>query len=514
MPRLSLRRRCTVLTLCLPLVACGEITTTPSGLGLGQAGGTAGAGGAAGPSSGDAGRTTSTGSSQPKPGVGEVPPVGTGGGDAPPPAGGTSPNDAPPAPGTNAYQGKGFLVHEWGTNTVVAGSDGSIQRGLHHEEEDLPSFVYDRVTAGRLDGSKSVLAVDVKMETPVTYFYSDAPRTVKASVGFPAGILTEWYPAAQSFYPLVFQRTEMDGTKTTQDPVLDAGHVFGNESCRAQYGAVGNGLLDWGDVEILAANAVVEPPAASRDAFTWEYARDVKANPVRVGARPGVKTAQVEKFLFYRGLGNFGLPLITIAHRGGTVSLRNDTAKPYAVPAFYLDVGADVGSFHRFDDVPAGGSLELSLTADDARPLPAYEAALGDAVKLALTQQGLFDDEAAAMVATWSRQWFRTPGRRVLYLLPQADTEAQIPLTITPKPDETVRVMMMRVEVISPELEEADMAALGGSNAEAKAHFFALGRFAEPRLRRAIALAGDVGPDVKALLATLTSAETRGTTGE
>lgn len=516
MLRLPAPHGLSILALCLPLLACGETTKTPSSSGLGDLAGTAGNAGASGSTGAGAGQSTGAGSSKPVPPSGGLPPAGTGGPDQLPPAGDPPPNETPPLPGANAYDGKGFLVHEWGTNTVVAGSDGSIQRGLHHEEEDLPAFVYDRVTAGRLDGSKSVLAVDVKMETPVTYFYSDAPRTVKASVGFPAGILTEWYPAAQSFYPLVFQRTEIDGAKTTQDPVLDVGHVFANDACRQQYGGVGNGLLDWGDVEILAGNAVIEPPAASRDAFTWEYARDVRANPIRVGVRPGVKTSQVEKFLFYRGLGNFALPLTTIAHRGGAVSLRNDTAKPYAVPAFYLDVDAtaDKGSFHRFDDVPAGGSLELSLAAGDARPLAAYEVALGDAVKLALTQQGLFDDEAAAMVATWSRQWFRTPGRRVLYLLPQADTEAQIPLTITPKPDKTVRVMMMRVEVIPPELEEADVAALGGSIAEAKAHFTGLGRFAEPRLRRAVALAGDVGPDVKALLATLTTADTRGATGE
>ena len=90
---------------------------------------------------------------------------------------------SPGAPGTAAgdpshpipvaatrYAGKGFVVHEWGTNTIVVGSDGSMQRGLHHEEEDLPAFVYDRLKAGALGTS-----VDVKMETPITYFYSDKP---------------------------------------------------------------------------------------------------------------------------------------------------------------------------------------------------------------------------------------------------------------------------------------------------------------------------------------------------
>src|SRR4051812_41182846 len=62
------------------------------------------------------------------------------------------------------YPGHGFIVHEWGTNTIVVGSDGSLQRGLHHEEEDLPGFVYDRVKAGSSAGYPSV--VMSKMETP------------------------------------------------------------------------------------------------------------------------------------------------------------------------------------------------------------------------------------------------------------------------------------------------------------------------------------------------------------
>src|SRR4051794_16088827 len=54
------------------------------------------------------------------------------------------------------YPGSGFIVHEWGTDTIVVGSDGSLQRGLHHEEEDLPGFVYDRTKATMLPGSVAV----------------------------------------------------------------------------------------------------------------------------------------------------------------------------------------------------------------------------------------------------------------------------------------------------------------------------------------------------------------------
>src|SRR5262249_45782965 len=97
-------------------------------------------------------------------------------------------------------------------------------------------------------------------------------------------------------------------------------------------------------------------------------------------------------------------------------------------------------------------------------------------------------------------------------------TDASIPLTITPAPQETVRVMMIRTEVITPEMEafDTDYAAMLGSadgNASAMAHFQALGRFAEPRLRRALQILGD--PVVaQPFLASIATAETRQAAGE
>jgi hypothetical protein len=108
---------------------------------------------------------------------------------------------------------------------------------------------------------------------------------------------------------------------------------------------------------------------------------------------------------------------------------------------------------------------------------------------------GLYDDEATAMVNTWKRQWFRTPGPRLLYIAPQSWTDRSIPLAVDPKPESTKRVMVIRVEILTPEIEAADVAALRGLASPATAgaardHFAALGRFAEPRLRRAVALLG------------------------
>jgi hypothetical protein len=101
----------------------------------------------------------------------------------------------------------------------------------------------------------------------------------------------------------------------------------------------------------------------------------------------------------------------------------------------------------------------------------------------------------------------------LLYLAPAAWTAATLPLHLDPTPDALVRVMVIRVELLTPDDEAADTAALAQlgdatTAAAGEAHFRALGRFAEPHLRRALQLAGDpqvgeafldeiAGPDVR-----------------
>ena len=36
------------------------------------------------------------------------------------------------------------------------------------------------------------------METPVIYIYSDEEREVSLKVGFPKGLLTQWYPQVRA----------------------------------------------------------------------------------------------------------------------------------------------------------------------------------------------------------------------------------------------------------------------------------------------------------------------------
>ena len=54
---------------------------------------------------------------------------------------------------------------------------------------------------GSLLGSNPSPSVTIKMETPVTYFYSPAPLLVNVRVDFPKGVLTQWYPGVTAFLP-------------------------------------------------------------------------------------------------------------------------------------------------------------------------------------------------------------------------------------------------------------------------------------------------------------------------
>ncbi len=409
--------------------------------------------------------------------------------------------DGPVAPAVGpSPAGASFVVHEWGTNTIVVGSDGSLQPGLEHEEEGLPAFVHDRIRAAVADREASVLHMDCtsKLETPITYFYSDTPRTVRVAVDFPTGVFTQWYPRVDLFYPLVAQPCgeyygpAESNTNAVADPYLDPAFPFRGEACREKFQAAGGGLLDWGEVEILPRDQEAIVPVAPLAESTWSHARQVRANSVRV---PGAD-AQAERFLFYRGLGSFEPPVVVATGPERAVTLSNRAAVGSVGVVFALTVDESGGAFVAHDaGILPGGTLAAHAPAPaDLLPMDDYVASLSAAMVEALVGTGLYTDEAEGMVATWSRQWFRTPGQRVLYLMPQRWTDEMIPLRVEPAPDAVVRTVVIRVETITPELEAEDVAKArdldGASSASAERHFLELGRFAEPRLRRALALLG------------------------
>ena len=190
-----------------------------------------------------------------------------------------------------------------------------------------------------------------------------------------------------------------------------------------------------------------------------------------------------------------------------TVRLTN-TGHDSAGTVFVLNVDANRGAFREHTEGLVGGAMldDAVPSLEGGKPIDDFVSDLASSMTEALIGAGLYTDESIGMVNTWRRQWFRTPGVRVLYFAPAAWIDAQVPLTIDPRPSTVVRVMVMRVEVLTPAVEQSDRAfaaLLDQSDADfvsGSEYFNGLGRFAEPRLRRALAKLAAAPPRAAKLL--------------
>lgn len=337
-----------------------------------------------------------------------------------------------------------LAVHEWGTFTSVTTADGQRQQWSPLTgPSDLPGFVYrsKQQTQFVRDNCVKCGWAFVRMETPVLYFYSDRETSVSVKVAFPQGSITEWYPQASQ---------------------------------------VGSGI-NWNNFTVmpgLAANFPVEKAESH-----YYPARETDAAPITLGT-------EHEKFLFYRGVGNFELPIIAKLV-GDQVAVKNSGREGLGSVVVFENRGGRIGW-------RVLNSLKGETTM--ARPeLGQSVETLRCDLEKALVATGLYEKEAAAMVKTWRDSWFEE-GLRVFYIVPRQTTDAILPITIKPEPTELVRVLVGRLEIITPEMELAIQSAAkkffegsDQSRAEAIRALQPYGRFAEPTLRRLMEEAHKVG---------------------
>ena len=356
----------------------------------------------------------------------------------------------PKSPRQSASGGDSDLaVHEWGTFTSVA--DRSGQAVTWHPLDgvyDLPEFVEHF----RSLNFKVSLQGRIRMETPVLYFYSSRPVTVSARVGFASGIITEWYPHASHVEP---------------DPqkVLDE---------RALYHWLQvDGGIEWDSVS-------VEPGLAARfpsDGRESRYyaARETSAAPLAVKTASG---AQQEKFLFYRGVSAFHVPIAAESDADGKVTIRNLGEDEVPRVILFERRGDRLG--YRLLSAAKGtrqhGAQNEYLL--DPPELTSTVESLSEDLESVLIEQGLFPDEARAMVTTWRSSWFEE-GSRLLYIVPRAFVDEVLPLSVSPAPSQTVRVFVGRMELINPATEQAVEDALASHDRYTINKY---GRFLEPIL--------------------------------
>jgi hypothetical protein len=333
-----------------------------------------------------------------------------------------------------------LTVHEWGTCTTVAGPDGQAQEWLPlGGPTDLPCFVetYDNrlfkfipgAQAGALgpllnyDAARKGLRGTVRMETPVLYFYADRAMDVSVSVSFPRGLFTEWYPEAK----VVQQPSWANVLKMSPN---------------------GKATMTWPAVSIRPGTRPVLP---EEDAPSHYYeARRTDAAHVQVNG-------QDEKFLFYRGVGGFGVPLAAMPAKGHQLIVRNVSTDPIPHVLVFTNRGGKIGY-----------RLERDLTGERLIDLPALTFTMQDLRRdliAILVAEGLYRREADAMINTWRDTWFEE-GTRVLYIVPKPAVEAMLPLQISPAPVAIARVFVGRMDVITAD-HLADVRQAMASNDQA-----------------------------------------------
>lgn len=370
----------------------------------------------------------------------------------------------------------GYTAHEWGTFTSVQGADGVQMEWNPFVVAELPKFIYDRNRpnheANRQDfaffAAKTAFVAKQRMETPVIYFYSSEKKTVDVRVDFPSGIMTEWYPHATSCDA---QRTPGEVNK--------------------------NSYLEWKGVQI---DPTIKDAKLPTDVGKSHYyaARDAGASLLRIN-NAASNAEELESFLFYRGVGHFEAPLnVTLQAGGSAITLRNSGKQElHHVIVLKVDQGKEANdpkqyALASFNKLASENSERIDL----AKLNSGSHANLKKSLEEALTAEGLFKAEAAAMVKTWEDSWLEEPGLRVLYVLGREWTDQTLPLKLTPAPESVARVMIGRAEVLTPRIEVTLYDSImeyqkGGAELREKAvatvRSLNLGRFQEAALRRILA---------------------------
>lgn len=331
-------------------------------------------------------------------------------------------------------QARTVVVHEWGTFTSLQNENGEAIGGINTDDEPVPAFVHDL--------SRSLLTppselpprffnkgvppchpdVTMRLETPVIYFHppDGTQRRVDVRVKFRGGWLTQFYPDAEAVAPGI----EKNGMAGALRPETVSS-------------------LEWPRLTLKAEGA--GPETTDR---VWLAPRGAKSAMVA-----NIK-GEREQFLFYRGVGNLDAPLrVKRGGDGSLVILPHEDAADVAREirtVWFVEVRGDGSAAWRRQEQTAGGAL---VVPDAAFPELSFSttalAGVRVEMKAALVADGLYPDEAEAMLATWEVSYFQSPGVRLFFLVPRAWTDRVLPLEISGETKVT-RSMVGRIELVTP----------------------------------------------------------------
>jgi hypothetical protein len=349
-----------------------------------------------------------------------------------------------------------LVVHEWGTFTCLQDDEGRELPGINIDDEPVPDFVHNLAPfilaqpvlsnkhwQYRMKGApRHHPQVTMRLETPVIYFYPpenarDQPLKVDVDVQFRGGWLTEFYPEAKADAP----------------GLRDRGFAFRDLTEET------TGSLSWPNVQVGTSGA-----GSETSEHVWLAPRKVEAANVTAAS------GESERYLFYRGVGHLHAPLKAkrgasrnqielFSNFGGVLGGEQTANIEYAWLVEVNEKGE--ARYRRVGPFAATKDGDKVLASVDLKSLEDSQGGLGDLRKemhAALVAQGLFADEATAMLSTWERAYFTSPGQRLFFVVPRPWVDRYLPLSVAQE-DETApakieRVMMARIELITDRQRE------------------------------------------------------------
>lgn len=337
-----------------------------------------------------------------------------------------------------AADGGELVVHEWGTITTVHEADGTPVTGLNRIDaaDVLPDFVHRFELEPTRDKPKLTLGksplvpgrpdVNMRLETRVIYFHPPAGKSfdepIDIKVRFHGGVLNEFYPAAEPSIQVDFQRL---GDKADAGvPVRWNGEMLDNYVV---------GALSW---KGLRLHDTVVAPLTNNP--IWTAPREVQSASVFLPS-----AGEGERYVFYRGVAHLDALLQTTVS-SGQVQLRSPKLMTWlivpstTIPDVWLaNVRADGGVAFRehgavtLDRQKTGATLGAIKRFSAGDYSDASAGKLRASLRKALIANGLFADEAEAMLNTWKASYFEKPGLRVFYVVPRDWIDYFLPLDIS-----------------------------------------------------------------------------------
>ena len=350
-----------------------------------------------------------------------------------------------------ADAGAPLVVHEWGTITTVHAADGTPQGRLNRIEpsEVLPDFVhrYEPPTTRHQEslqlGKRPLIPgrpdVTMRLETPVIYFYPQGSQNqpFDVSVVFRGGVLNEFYPNAAPTIAVDMRRVQ---EKRAAGVALQwDGKVLDNYVVSS---------LGWKGLKL---SSDIRPPATQSK--VWLAPRDVRATGITTPA------GESEHYVFYRGVAALQALVRTrlttaelkLSAPGNLIWLKGKSADIPRI--WFAHIRADGTAAYQehgaltLDPARAGTAL-ISLKRFAVSDFDkANLARLRASMKRELVAQGLFEDEAQAMLNTWQASYFEKPGARLFYIVPADWTRYFLPLKIS-APAEITRVIVGRIDLV------------------------------------------------------------------